>query len=98
MILKNNTKRKYVHSYFDKNYKLQLLVLEPQHTLEVPEEVAASWLKVAGIEEYIAPEKVKEEKEKLLKQVEQLKKENAQLKDDKNNKPKASKPKAKTSK
>lgn len=98
MILKNNTKRKYVHSFFDENYKLQMLVLKPQSILEVPEEVATSWLKVAGIEEYIAPEKVKEEKEKLLKQVEQLKKENAQLKNDKDNKPKTSKPKTKTGK
>ena len=98
MILKNNTKEKYVHSYFDENYKLQMLVLKPQSTLEVPEEVAASWLKIPGIEEYIAPEKAKEEKEKLLKQVEQLKKENAQLKNNKDNKPKTSKPKTNTNK
>lgn len=97
MLLKNNTKSKFVHSYFNENYKLQMLILEPKRTLEVPEDVAKSWLKVPGIEEYIEPSKIKEKEEKLIKEIEKLKEENAELKKE-DKKAKTSKRKSKNKK
>lgn len=77
MLLKNNTNRKYVHSWLDKNAKLQMIILGPNKILDVSEDVADSWLKIPGIIEYIEPKKAKEledENAKLKAELEELKK------------------------
>ena len=97
MILKNNTKRKYVHSYLDENAKLKMIVLQPNCTLEVPQEVADSWLKIEGIIEYIEPKKVKDieaENAKLKAELDKLKAFAVEIKDLKSVQPKKSEQKA----
>lgn len=77
MLLKNSTKRKFVHSYLDENYRLKLLILEPGKVLDVPSDVAQSWLKATGITEFIEPKKAKaleDENAKLKAQIAELQK------------------------
>ena len=80
MLLKNNTKRKFVHSYLDDKCKLQMIILQPNSALDVPKEVAESWLKVPGIEQYVEPKKAKELEDENAK----LKAELTKLKSDAN--------------
>lgn len=97
MILKNNTKRKYVHSYLDENAKLKMIVLQPNCILEVPQEVADSWLKIPGIIEYVEPKKVKEieaENAKLKAELNKLRASAVEIKDLKPVQPKKSEQKA----
>ena len=83
MLLKNNSKRSFVHSQLDKNYKLVLLMLEPGAVKEIPDEIAKSWLKSGEVEEYVDPAKAKAEQAKIAKENEELKKELEALKEEK---------------
>lgn len=73
MLVKNISKRSYIHSRLDEKYNLVMLTLKPNEVKDIPDEVAKSWLKSDDVVEYVNPEDAR-------KQEEQLKKENAELK------------------
>lgn len=79
MKVKNISKHRYCHAKLDKNYKLQMLILKPNETKDVPDEIAESWIKGGEVVEYIEPKEVKklaDENEALKKELEKLKKAN----------------------
>lgn len=73
MLVKNISKRSYIHSRLDENFNLMMLTLKPDEVKDIPDEVAKSWLKSDDVVEYVNPEDAR-------KKEEQLKKENAELK------------------
>ena len=79
MLLKNNSKRNYIHSQLDSEYKLLVLTLKPGEVKEVPDNIAKSWLKSGEVVEYVDPKKAKEEQEKIKKENEALKKQIEEL-------------------
>lgn len=81
MKLQNKSKRSYVHSFLDKNFKLVLLKLAPNEIKDIPDEVAKIWLKAKDIIEYVAPQdlkKLEEENKKLKEKLENLDKQNSE--------------------
>lgn len=77
MKLQNKSKRSYVHSYLDKNYKLVLLQLKPNEVKEIPDDIAKVWLKSGEVVQFVAPQEVKnleDENAKLKAELEALKK------------------------
>ena len=96
MKVKNTSKHRYCHAKLDENYKLQMLILKPNEIKEVPDEIAASWVKGGEVIEYVEPKEVR----KLADENEALKKELEKLKqgDKKDNKPKNNKTQKKQSK
>jgi hypothetical protein len=79
MKVKNTSKHRYCHAKLDENYKLQMLILKPNEIKEVPDEIAASWVKGGEVIEYVEPKEVKklaDENEALKKELEKLKKAN----------------------
>lgn len=94
MLVKNISKRSYIHSRLDENYNLMMLTLKPDEVKDIPDEVAKSWLKSDDVVEYVNPEDARKQEEKL-------KKENAELKkalEEAKNEPKAKTTKKKTTK
>ena len=77
MKLINKTKNGYLHTIGDKTY-----LIPAGAKVEVPEDVAQIWLKIAGIEKYIEPIEAEKEQEKAAKEIEELKAEIEKLKND----------------
>ena len=71
MILQNNTRTTFIHN----GYKL-----EPGAILDVPDKIAKIWQKVAGIVEYVDPQKAKKAQEEAKAAQAKLEEENAKLK------------------
>lgn len=80
MLVKNNSKRNYVHSKLDEQYRLILLTLRPQEIKEIPDNVAKSWIKSGDVEEYVDPQIAKKEQKKIEQENKALKKELQKLK------------------
>lgn len=77
MKLQNKSKRSYVHSYLDENYKLVLLQLKPNEVKEIPNDIAKVWLKSGEVVQFVEPQEVKNlenENAKLKAELEALKK------------------------
>lgn len=92
MKVKNNSKRRYVHSYMDEAMRLKMLILEPKAIMDVPDEVAKTWIKGRDVVEYVDPNQARIEKEKLEAENAKLKAElEAQKKEVKETKPKQTK-------
>lgn len=92
MKVKNNSKRRYVHSYMDETMRLKMLILEPKAVMDVPDEVAKTWIKGRDVVEYVDPNQARIEKEKLEAENAKLKAElEAQKKEEKETKPKQTK-------
>lgn len=92
MKVKNNSKRRYVHSYMDEAMRLKMLILEPKAVMDVPDEVAKTWIKGRDVVEYVDPNQARIEKEKLEAENAKLKAElEAQKKEEKLTKPKQTK-------
>lgn len=92
MKVKNNSKRRYVHSYMDEAMRLKMLILEPKAIMDVPDEVAKTWIKGRDVVEYVDPNQARIEKEKLEAENAKLKAElEAQKKEEKSTKPKQTK-------
>lgn len=92
MKVKNNSKRRYVHSYMDEAMRLKMLILEPKAVMDVPDEVAKTWIKGRDVVEYVDPNQARIEKEKLEAENAKLKAElEAQKKEEKSTKPKQTK-------
>lgn len=92
MKVKNNSKRRYVHSYMDEAMRLKMLILEPKAIMDVPDEVAKTWIKGRDVVEYVDPNQARIEKEKLEAENAKLKAElEAQKKEQKETKPKQTK-------
>lgn len=92
MKVKNNSKRRYVHSYMDEAMRLKMLILEPKAVMDVPDEVAKTWIKGRDVVEYVDPNQARIEKEKLEAENAKLKAElEAQKKEEKETKPKQTK-------
>lgn len=77
MKLQNKSKRSYVHSYLDENYKLVLLQLKPNEVKDIPNDIAKVWLKSGEVVQFVEPQEVKNlenENAKLKAELEALKK------------------------
>ena len=81
MRLENKSQRTLQHHYYDKDNKLQLVNLLPNHNAEIPDDVAKIWLTIKGVVEYKDPVEAKAEKKaledenaKLKAEIEKLKK------------------------
>ena len=77
MKLQNKSKRSYVHSYLDENYKLVLLQLKPNEVKEIPDDIAKVWLKSGEVVQFVEPQEIKNlenENAKLKEELEALKK------------------------
>lgn len=90
MRLENMSKRKYQHSYLDKNKHIVILELAPGQNKEIPDNIAKQWLKTGEVREYADPKEAQAKEEKLKAENEALKKELQALKEKENKK--ASKP------
>lgn len=76
MLVQNKSKRKYVHTSLDKQYRLILLELKPQEIKDIPDEIAKTWVKSGEVIEYAEPAKAKEleaENQKLKDELKKLK-------------------------
>ena len=71
MILQNNTRTTFIHN----GYKL-----EPGAILDIPDKIAKIWQKVAGVVEYVDPQKAKKAQEEAKAKQAALEEENAKLK------------------
>lgn len=101
MKLQNKSKRSYVHSYLDKNYKLVLLQLKPNEIKEIPNDIAKVWLKSGEVVQFVAPQEVKnleDENAKLKAELEALKKAQPEKKVEEKAEGKETKQKSKSSK
>lgn len=95
MKVKNNSKHNYVHSYMDKNFNIQMLILKPGMVLDVPDDVAKGWIKSKEVVEYVDPDLARKEKEKLEAENAKLKAELEAKKAEAEVEEKVEKPKAK---
>lgn len=71
MILQNNTRITFIHNCYK---------LEPGAILDVPDKIAKIWQKVAGVVEYVDPQKAKKAQEEAKAKQAALEEENAKLK------------------
>ena len=76
----------------DEAMRLKMLILEPKSVMDVPDEVAKTWIKGRDVVEYVDPNQARIEKEKLEAENAKLKAElEAQKKEEKATKPKQTK-------
>lgn len=76
----------------DEAMRLKMLILEPKAVMDVPDEVAKTWIKGRDVVEYVDPNQARIEKEKLEAENAKLKAElEAQKKEEKSTKPKQTK-------
>lgn len=77
MKVKNISKRSYIHSKLDDNFKLVLLTLRPNEVMDIPDEVAKTWVKSGEVVEYVSPveaQKLADENKELKEKLEALEK------------------------
>lgn len=81
MRLENISKRTYQHSVLDnKTMRVNVLELKPGENREIPDNIAAQWLKSGEVRVYIAPAEAKAKEDALKAENEALKKELEALK------------------
>lgn len=58
MKLYNKSTHPFSHAYLNNDKETVYLILKPQKTLDVPDDIAELWLKYDGVEKYVAPEDI----------------------------------------
>lgn len=74
MKLYNKSTNPFSHAYLNDDKETVYLILKPQKTLDVPDDIAELWLKYDGVEKYVAPEDIeKAAAEKAKEKEEEIK-------------------------
>lgn len=79
MKIENKSKHAFQHSFMDDKQELQIIQIESGEIKDIPDDIAAKWLKSGEVIEYIEPENAKKlanENAELKKELEKLKTDN----------------------